>query len=389
MKQFTTGTTKIVNSHMGDFNCNDWLEKLKAAGGYSEYLNKLGGVFSKWNGKTARVKTVIEFREIAEYVFGLFTIYGFDYNNGKLYRKWAGGKPFYVGDKKGRSNWGRIDDLCSSTKKAKTTNCNYGMDSLLYKAGLFGRSGQPTNSCGFKSHIKKRKSPFFRHLKDLQVGDLVQFFGDPVKTDNCDDWTHWHHVAVVGEIINGKVILYDSGGRFITSGNYKHELKVDANNKPLGKYSNYKGWVALRDITLEGAKDDLVKGRSDEAVAVEAIHGDFGTDKERKYFLGSRYDNVQKLVTYYVSKEGHNDYINACADFVLSGYVGTGLYRESYFGGEYKEVQAKINWVIDIADGIWTKRYNYGNDEERRVALGKNYQVVQNQINRTKDYYLL
>lgn len=382
MKQFTAGTLKIVNAHKADFNCKDWQKKLAECGGYSGYLNKLGGIFKKWNNKTANVKNVMEFREVAEYVFGLMSIYGFDYNNGKIYRKWGGGKPFYVDGKKGRSNWGRIDTLCSSTGKDKTTNCNYGMDSVLYKAGLFGGKGQPTNSCGYRSHIKSRKSPFFRHLKDLQIGDLVQFFGDPVKTDNCNDWKHWHHVAIVGEIINGKIILYDSGGRFITTGNYKHELKVDKNNKPIGDYSSYKGWVAIRDFTLKGAKDDSVKDRIDEAIAVAVVHNDYGKNDERKYFLGSRYDAVQKLVTHYLAPEGHDDYIRACADFVLSGYAGSGLYRQSYFDTEYDEVQKKVEWVTKMAKEVWAGKY--GNDDVRRKLLSDDYWCVQRQVERIK-----
>ena len=250
-KQFSDETQKIIDAHKADFNCTNYKEKLKSYGGYNSYLNKLGGVFKKWNGKTADVKTVSELHEIAEYVFGLMSIFGFDYNNGKIYRRWTGGSPFYVNGKKGRSNWGRIDDLCSKSSKDKTTNCNYGMDSLLYKSGLYGKPGQPTNSCAFRSHIKHRKFKFFRNQNDLKIGDLVQFFGSEVKTDNCNDWKNWHHVAIVGDIVDGKIIMFDSGGRFITTGKYKHEFKVDKNNKPIGDYSSYKGWVAIRSITLK------------------------------------------------------------------------------------------------------------------------------------------
>ena len=200
MKQFTIGTKKIVDAHKADFDCTDYASRMKEYGGYEAYLKKLGGVFGKWAGKTGSVKTVMEFREFAEYTWGLMSIFGFDYNNGKIYRRWAGGKPFYTGSHKGRSNWGRIDDLCGKSSKAKTTNCNYGQDSFLYKAGLFGKDGQPTNSCGFRSHIKSRKFNFFHDLKDLQVGDLVNFFSEPATGDDCNKWKTWHHVAIVGEI---------------------------------------------------------------------------------------------------------------------------------------------------------------------------------------------
>lgn len=383
MKQFTAGTLKIINAHKADFDCTNWHKKLNDTyGGYSGYLNKLGGVFKKWNGKDGNVKSVAEFYEIAEYVFGMMSIYGFDYNNGKIYRRWGGGKPFYVGGKKGKCNWGRIDTLCSSTKKDKTTNCNYAQDSFLYKAGLFGKNGQPTNSSSYKSHIISRKFKFYHNLSDLQVGDLVHFFSNPAKGNDPRDWKTWHHVAIVGEIINGKVVMYDGGGRFVTTGNYKHELTVDKNNIPYGDYGNYKGYIGIRVFNLINAKHDKVKNRIDEAVAVGVIHDDYGKNKERKYFLGSRYDSVQKLVTHYLSAKGHEDYIRACADFVLSGYAGSGLYRQSYFDKEYDEVQKKAEWIIKMAKEVWAGKY--GNDDVRRKLLGDDYWCVQRQVERTK-----
>lgn len=386
MKQFTIGTKKIIDAHKADFDCTDYASKMKAYGGYESYLKKLGGVFEKWSGKTGSVKTVMEFREFAEYTWGLMSIFGFDYNNGKIYRRWAGGRPFYTGSHKGRSNWGRIDDLCGKSSKAKTTNCNYGQDSFLYKAGLFGKSGQPTNSCGFRSHIKSRKFKFFHNLKDLQVGDLVNFFSEPATGDDCNKWKTWHHVAIVGEIINGHVIMYDAGGRFITTGRYKHELKVDSKNRPTGDYSSYKGYIGIRALNLTGAKHDSVKDRTNEAVAVGVIHDDYGKDSERKRFLGDRYDKVQKLVTHYLTKDGHADYIRACADFVLSGCAGSGVYRQSYFGDEYAEVQKKVEWVAKTAKAVWDDKDHskYGVLKEREKILGPDYWVVQRQVDRTK-----
>lgn len=380
VKQFSDATQKIIDAHKSDFNCTNYISKLRAYGGYSAYLNSLGGVFKKWNGKTASVKTVEELHEIAEYVFGLMSIFGFDYNNGTWYRKWAGGSPFYINNQKGRCNWGRIDDLCGKESKDKTTNCNYGMDSLLYKAGLYGGNNQPTNSCAYKSHIKSRKCPFFRNQKDLQIGDLIQFFRNPVTTNNCDDWSDWGHVAIVGDIVNGNIILFDSGGRFITTGNYKHEFKVDKNNKPIGDYDTYKGWVAIRDFTLVGAKNDSIKNRSDSALAVGVIHAEYGSGNDRKNLLGNRYSAVQKLVNHYLSSNGHNDYIRACADFVLSGYAGSGETRKAYFGNIYNEVQNKVNWVIKTAEEVINNKY--GVNETRKQLLGDEYTVVQNQVNR-------
>lgn len=250
MNDFSKETQKILKKHCGDFDCSNYVEFLKNSGGYKAYLKSLGGVFAKWAGKTASVKTVSEFHEIADYVFGLMYLYGFDYNNGKLYRKWKQEKPFYPKNKKGRSNWGKIDDICGKEKKDKTTNCNYGCDSFLYKCGLYGGEGQPTNSSAFKSHILGRKFKFTRDINSLRIGDLVHFFRDRITSDNPRNWTRWGHVAVVGDIVNGNVILFDSGGRFITTGNYQHILKVDKDNHPLNEYSCYKSFVGIHEFNL-------------------------------------------------------------------------------------------------------------------------------------------
>lgn len=380
MKQFSKETQVIIDAHKNDFNCTNYKSKLASYGGYSEYLKKLGGVFAKWNGKTANVKTVKEFHQIAEYVFGLMSIYGFDYNNGNIYRNWKGGAPFYINGKKGRCNWGRIDDLCSKESKDKTTNCNYAMDSLLYKAGLYGKSGQPTNSCAYKSHIKSRKEPFFRNQKDLQIGDLIQFFHNPVTTNDCNDWSGWGHVAIVGAIENGKIYCFDGGGRFITTGNYIHEFKVDKNNKPIGDYSTYKGWVAIRSFTLVGAKKDLIKSKSDTDLAVGVLHGEYGVGNTRKEYLGTRYNAVQELVNHYLKDEGRKDYIRAAANFVLNGYAGSGISRKEYFGIDYDEIQEKVNWIIKTAQEVIEGKY--GNGEIRVTTLGVDYDVVQAQVNR-------
>ena len=71
MSCWTSETEQIIREHRADFNSSNWQSKLKSYGGYSAYLKRLGGVFAKWNGKNASVKTAAQFQEIAQYVFGL------------------------------------------------------------------------------------------------------------------------------------------------------------------------------------------------------------------------------------------------------------------------------------------------------------------------------
>ena len=379
MKQFSDETQRIINAHKGDFNCENCSSKLKSYGGYSGYLNKLGGVFAKWNGKTANVKTVKDLQEVAEYVFGLMSIYGFDYNNGKRYVKWGGGSPFYTGSYKGKCNRATIDKLCGESGKSKTTNCNYGMDALLYKCGLYGGKGQPSSSCSYKGHINTRKCKAIYKKSDLRVGDLIQFFREPVKTKNPKDWKGWGHVAIVGAIEGGRVYCFDSGSRFIKSGTYIYEFKVDSSNKPTGTYDNYKGWVATRTVSIKPASTLYEKDMHN---AVAAIHGDYGTGDDRREALGKRYNAVQKLIEHYLTSTGHADYIRACADFVLEGYAGKGDDRRDYFGKLYDEVQSKVEWVMKTAEEVWKNKY--GTNDERKRKLGDDYDVVQNQVDRTK-----
>ena len=106
MSCWTSETEKIIKMHESDLNSSNCREVLRKNGGYSTYLNKLGGVFRKWNGRQMHCTTVQQFQEAAQYVFGLMAIYGFNYNNGRFTVKWSGKTPFYRNADDGRCNWG-------------------------------------------------------------------------------------------------------------------------------------------------------------------------------------------------------------------------------------------------------------------------------------------
>jgi len=97
------------------------------------------------------------------------SIYGFDYNNGISYYRWGGDNPFYINGSKGKCNSGRIDKLCK--EKDKTTCCNFGINSFLYKAGLLPKG--KIKSC--LTYVKTGGITI-KHKKDLQVGDIIHFF---------------------------------------------------------------------------------------------------------------------------------------------------------------------------------------------------------------------
>lgn len=372
MSCWTSETEKIIKAHQAELTAGSWQETIRKAGGYNAYLRSLGGVFKKWARKTANVKTAAELQEIAQYVFGLMALYGFNYNNDVTRIRWGGGHAFYPSANQGRCNWGRIDDLCSRTDLDKTTNCNFGTDSLLYKAGVMPRTVD--YSYRFKYHAQKFR--VIRKKADLHPGYLVHFFHGAVTSDDPDSWRDWGHVACVGEVRGGTVTLYDSGSRFIRSGNFKHEFTVDGNNRPTGAYDNYDGWVGIALVELAGE----TKGDGD--LAVEVIAGKWGSSLIRKARLGRRYDAVQARVNYFLggSAAGRAAYLRAAAGYVLKGYAGTDEERRKFFGKDYQAVQDKVNWVIRTAGEVIANKYGRGDD--RKAALGIDYDLVQSQVNR-------
>ena len=375
MSCWTKETEGIIKAHRGDFNSTNWQKVLSSYGGYEAYLKALGGVFAKYAGKDANVKTAVQLQEIAQYVFGLMAIYGFNYNNDSTQVRWGGGYPFYKSALDGRCNWGRIDDLCSSPDLAKTTNCNFGIDALLYKAGVFPRVFD--YSYRYKAHARQFK--VIRKKADLRIGDLVHMFHSPVKSDNPDTWEGWGHVAIVGERKNGKIILYDSGNRFVRTGNFKIEFDVNGQNAPIGDYDNYDGWAGIHIVDLAG---DYGEVKGDSELAVEVIAGKFGSGVTRMKMLGNRYGNVQSRVNYFLggTKAGRAAYLRAAASYVLKGFAGTDEERKKFFGANYKDVQEKVNWVLQTAKDVIADKYGKG--EDRKKALGDDYNLIQQQVNR-------
>ena len=274
--KFSEETQAIVEEHINDFNVDNFYSKIEEYGGYESYLiNHLGGVFAKYPGADhiANVTTVEEFQEVAEYVFGLMTIYGFDYCNGEpedygIWRANDGGTSdgFYKGRTSGRPGTlapRNIDTICSGNTAGgtnMTVNCNWGMDYLYYKAGLFSTSDEskPTSCCNVGDLVNNHGGQIITNVSDLQVGDLIQCYEREV-TDHSNPETvrdeyGWFHVCCVGEIDEeaGTMTLYDAGHFFTNSGNYKNVVKLDGSDWP------YKGWEGIHVFDLE--ENDVITG---------------------------------------------------------------------------------------------------------------------------------
>lgn len=71
--------------------------------------------------------------------------------------------------------------------------------------------------------------------------------------------------------------------------------------------------------------------------------------------------------------------IEQMAQDAIRGKYGTGDERKRALGGNYQRVQDRVNQILDIA--LAAKRGDYGNGVNRRNALGTRYEIVQYCIN--------
>ena len=260
---FSPETRQIIMNHINDFNENNFDEFMRNfPGGYDGYMQSLGGVFAKYGGKgkSIEVQNAGDFQEAAEFVWGLFSIWGFDYWNASTYWPWGKDEEFdglydsayYTSHRYTGTGWGsgqgNINDVCSTSSRVKRTNCNAGIDTFLWTTNLNSTSG---NGYGTRDKSGER----IDNVEDLQVGDLIHFYHDSNETD-------WGHVAIVGEVDHstGEVFLYDSGNRFIRTGRYKIPFITEPGGVPKGKYDTYEKWVGRRQFNLDQSTNRSANG---------------------------------------------------------------------------------------------------------------------------------
>ena len=249
---FSKETLDIVNAHKNDFNYYNFNSFMSAQGGADKYIQSLGGVFTEYYGKNERVKSVEEFHKVCEYVFGLMTMWGFDYYGSAKYCKW-GGKcnsyskasddafypPGVVYNNHGFPSNKDFDALITGKNGLNmTTACNGAVDRVFMKAGLFNNM----YSQNYKNTCKNR----ITSLQNAQVGDLIHFFKAMGNKNDPSSWVGWYHVAFVGEVYDDKVVFYDGGSYFTSNRNYKWEAKK-SDYKVHGNSGN---WILCRPVTI-------------------------------------------------------------------------------------------------------------------------------------------
>ena len=274
---FSCETIHIVEHHLDDLNYYNYNSVISSYGGFDKYARSIGGIYNDYYNHKQKVKYVYEFQRVSEYVFGYMTMYGFDYFNGKdgKYCKWGGGcmdyadlnkalaqgktfnyptgtsDAFYPGQLRyedhGLPDKKHFDKMISGRSGLNmTTNCNYAVDMVYYKAGIFGTGRTKTNaSANYTGMYKTAKKVIYRS-KDLEVGDVLAFFRSPVpEGSGPGSWHNWYHAAYVGETHKneGYVVIYD-GGSMLTS-RRSHKWKMST------KGTGNKSWVGFRLIELK------------------------------------------------------------------------------------------------------------------------------------------
>jgi hypothetical protein len=261
-EMFTEQTKRIIEQRANELNYNNFNQVISSYGGFQGYVNSLGGVFKELYGKELNVQCASELQEVSEYVFGFMTLYGFDYYNGNKYCKWGGNcdspntdsaDAFYPSGMQhtqdGLNDKSHFDRIVSGAGGINmTTNCNWTVDMVYYKAGLFGTGRSKVDyASSFRAMGKKGK--IITNLHDVQVGDLIHFFASPITVTDPNTWDNWRHVAYVGEVdrVNNTFTVYDGGSYFTNNKSFKYKHSMDDK----GSIHGFKSWVIVRVVDID------------------------------------------------------------------------------------------------------------------------------------------
>ncbi len=158
-----------------------------------------------------------------------------------------------------------------------------------------------------------------------------------------------------------------------------------------GKWAELK--AAITGGGVSGGGEAAAPAGSVSDLARRVIAGEFGNGEARKAALGSRYAEVNRMLSGSESGGSGAD-IEALTQAVIRGEYGNGDARRAALGSSYEAVQARVNQLlgsggssggssaVDI-DSLARAviRGDYGNGEERKRRLGANYAAVQARVN--------
>lgn len=256
---------------------------------YMSFLNSLGGVFAEYAGEENNGEgTYEDFMAGCQYVYGLATIFGFNYCAGDYTRCDAyqhglhGGagvatiqqctNDAYHGTRQySGSNhhdwWGNGSDDCDGCNERLMddtmiegkycTNCNYTTDKVYYKAGLFERSD---SSCAWGDLLRKYGGNYVYRIEELQVGDLIEHFDGGV----------WKHVSFVGEINDDEIVVYETGHGWISTGDFRFVYNRYTDSKPTG----HDTWFGVHIFDLQPRNRDEYEGYDGNVDVVSPVTGE-------------------------------------------------------------------------------------------------------------------
>lgn len=353
---FSPDVRKIIEEHQHDFWLGTYSSVVKD---FKKYVTSLGSIFRKWCGYQKPPVSKEEYQERVQYEQGLMAIWKFCYWNGSKWHYFMqkARESFYHAEYH-KCNTRSVDRLCQGDG-ARTTNCNYGIDSLLISFGMFKKGTADFN--WYLQNYKEVKSK-----RDLKPGDLVHFF--TAKQDDSWDKSKWRHIAIVYEVTKDGVWLADFGRRFITTGKPFHYMPIDDSIYAGGDYNYY--WKAIHIMDLESARDNAVK---------------FYAEQVRAWDRFKEVPNFTEAFGYYQEYlEFTSNWLDDAADYVLDGKAGSGEERKAFFGSEYEAVQNRVNYIIQMAQDVIIGKY--GSGEVRKKALNGDYDIIQREVNRLLDH---
>ena len=270
---YSKQTNAIVNAHRYDFDVDTFNKVISSYGGYENYVKSLGGVFTKYaNVRRANIKTKAEFKEIAEYVFGMMNMYGFEYSNSSTsnsFKNWGGKNNMtsdafyypkrndtsYIRNVHSKSNAtsstsGKIanlsiDDVLSGNGNGMSIQCTGGVTFILKKAGLIPQNAPTIESEFYHYYSNNDSNKYYRKyldakltpnmsVKDMQVGDVIGFYKNGYS---------YYHVAMVVSVSDKNIQIYDSGSKFT---NKRSGVITISRNSSLSSKYGYSRYVVMR-----------------------------------------------------------------------------------------------------------------------------------------------
>lgn len=303
-------TQSIVEAHRHDFNCYTVQDFLNSHGGYRNYVRSLGGVFREYVDFEGPVMNTTEFLEVAEYVWGLYDIWGIDYSNGcnihggetweeRQYKAFAGADgAFYpdVYDLTGR-RWSNYADPAIAGNKALTidemlgnpdryyavTNCGQGVSQLLKKAGLIDETWEDPGYYPYKySHEYGWSYTVIRDAADLQPGDVLIYdntagMSFPDRDTVTDVGNYYGGIDHTNIVVDrneqeGTLTFYDAGKGYTYYGECRYTRQIGE-----WPYEFASDWIGLRfdNIAAQLGGEGARRYQFDNEKDAEKVYSDF------------------------------------------------------------------------------------------------------------------